>query len=401
MKALVNASCQASIPKVCQQQYDLNPPFSCVRYLSPSPLSVISLAFSNTMALSTLLAALVTAVLSRLHSKYRATPDELALANLGDDEDGGGDVPTEKAGGSILDQGQDCDEDRYYREPEQDLHALMTPYTSAQRAKPCGSSYSESSCSHVVPINTPDAPLETATLPAGHPSQHQYQNQNQDQIEPQPRALVAAVDAAVSAALAPYAAKTDAGLADIRNALSEIRVALAGHVDRLDRGLQAVRSQGGELSRQLEATGAQQQAMRERLEQTSSDLVALRDNVATLNSTVKTAGAVGPSDSHDSRSSAASQEPATSSASSVSASDSASKADLSALCGRLESTRSEMFALVSSLHETKAAVADTAKTLLDVSGHISALREGVDGSHAEIAALRKDLAGPFHDDSEW
>ena len=89
MKALVDSTCKASIRKLCQQQYDLNPPFSCVTYLAPSPLSVLSLAFSNTMALSTLLAAVVAALLSRMHKNYKATALEMALANPEEGEEEG------------------------------------------------------------------------------------------------------------------------------------------------------------------------------------------------------------------------------------------------------------------------------------------------------------------------
>ena len=92
MKSLVDSTCQASIEKVCRQQYELNPPFSCVTYLSPSPLSVISLAFSNTMALSTFLAVVVAAILARMHKNYRATAEEMALVNPVDDNIEGGRV---------------------------------------------------------------------------------------------------------------------------------------------------------------------------------------------------------------------------------------------------------------------------------------------------------------------
>jgi hypothetical protein len=80
-KALVASTCAASIPKVCQQQYDLNPPFACVTNSYASPLTVLSLAFSSTNLLATILALAVAAVLARLHRGYRPTSADLALAN--------------------------------------------------------------------------------------------------------------------------------------------------------------------------------------------------------------------------------------------------------------------------------------------------------------------------------
>jgi hypothetical protein len=81
MKALVASTCAASIPKVCQQQYELNPPFSCVGNTYASPLTVLSLAFSNTYLVASILALLVTTVLSRLHKNYRPNAFELSVFN--------------------------------------------------------------------------------------------------------------------------------------------------------------------------------------------------------------------------------------------------------------------------------------------------------------------------------
>ena len=39
----------ASISKVCEQQYDLNPPFSCAINIHSDPLTILSLVASNTM----------------------------------------------------------------------------------------------------------------------------------------------------------------------------------------------------------------------------------------------------------------------------------------------------------------------------------------------------------------
>jgi len=86
MKALVASTCAASIPKVCQQQYELNPPFSCVGNTYASPLTVLSLAFSNTNLFVSVLALVVAAALARLHKNYRPTQAELALANPPSDD---------------------------------------------------------------------------------------------------------------------------------------------------------------------------------------------------------------------------------------------------------------------------------------------------------------------------
>ena len=81
MKSLVASTCSASIPKVCEQQYDLNPPFSCVQNTYPDVLTVISLAFSNTTAIATVIAILIGVLLSRMHKQYTPTPAELDIVN--------------------------------------------------------------------------------------------------------------------------------------------------------------------------------------------------------------------------------------------------------------------------------------------------------------------------------
>ena len=81
MQKLVKKSCAASILKVCQQQYDLNPPFACVGNTYPSPLSVLSLALSNTSALVSFLAVVLALLLSRFHRHYQPSEAEVALSN--------------------------------------------------------------------------------------------------------------------------------------------------------------------------------------------------------------------------------------------------------------------------------------------------------------------------------
>jgi len=81
MKSLVASTCSASIPKVCEQQYDLNPPFSCVQNTYPDVLTVLSLAFSNTTALAAFMATLVGVLLSRMHKQYAPTQAELDIVN--------------------------------------------------------------------------------------------------------------------------------------------------------------------------------------------------------------------------------------------------------------------------------------------------------------------------------
>ena len=81
MKALVDASCEASIAKVCRQQYDLNPPFSCVTDVYPSALTVISLSSANATTLATFLALVVAALLTRTHRHYRPSEQDIAMVN--------------------------------------------------------------------------------------------------------------------------------------------------------------------------------------------------------------------------------------------------------------------------------------------------------------------------------
>ena len=71
MKALADSTCKASIPKVCQQQYELNPPFSCVTNTYSSPLTIISLASSNTSAIYALFTLLVSFLISKVYKKIQ------------------------------------------------------------------------------------------------------------------------------------------------------------------------------------------------------------------------------------------------------------------------------------------------------------------------------------------
>lgn len=81
MKRLISDTCQASIAKVCKSQYADNPPFACLRNNATPPLTVISLAGSNTMAIASFLATLVAAILTRMYRKYVPTANELRITN--------------------------------------------------------------------------------------------------------------------------------------------------------------------------------------------------------------------------------------------------------------------------------------------------------------------------------
>jgi hypothetical protein len=81
MAALVTSTCQASIDKVCTTQYTQNPPFACSKPITPSPLTVISLAGSNTMALASLVATLVALFLGRRYKNYAPSAEDLSLVN--------------------------------------------------------------------------------------------------------------------------------------------------------------------------------------------------------------------------------------------------------------------------------------------------------------------------------
>ena len=176
MKALVDSTCTASIPKVCKQQYDLNPPFSCVTFLAPSPLSVLSLAFSNTMALSALLAAMVAAVLTRAHKGYKPTADEIALTNPELDGEGREEEKEEEEeeveeGGVVTaaDEETDLEEgDAALSRKAKDVYApvdVSVRRKTRARTKPANSSSAKGSPSvgnRVAPV-TIDAPTAAST----------------------------------------------------------------------------------------------------------------------------------------------------------------------------------------------------------------------------------------------
>jgi hypothetical protein len=81
MKSLVDSTCAASIPKVCQQQYETNPPFSCVADIFSSPLTVLSLAASNTIALYGVFSFLAGFFIRRVYAQYKASIEEMKELN--------------------------------------------------------------------------------------------------------------------------------------------------------------------------------------------------------------------------------------------------------------------------------------------------------------------------------
>jgi len=289
------------------------------------------------MALSTLLAAVVAAVLARAHSNYQASEGELALANPGKEEGEGLEGEENEDGlkaGEFAETGG--------------KHLLLTPFTSGQRAKPSSASFSEGANSYVVPMNVPDELSTAVSLSTDQPANTELQ--------------AGTVNAAFD--LTIHAAKTDEDLAELRAALADLRLVLTGRMDRLDEGLQAAKMRGAELTHALE--------------QTSSGLAMLREQSALERGP---GPVLAPAPAPDSAS--------------------VSKADISNLSGRIEGTKSEIFALGSALDDTNAAVADAAKSLVGISEQILALRASVEGSHDEISRLRRDIAAPFLDDSEW
>jgi hypothetical protein len=66
---------------VCQQQYETNPPFSCVADIFSSPLTVLSLAISNTLALTGFFSLLAAFVIRRFYSDFKASSEELEALN--------------------------------------------------------------------------------------------------------------------------------------------------------------------------------------------------------------------------------------------------------------------------------------------------------------------------------
>jgi hypothetical protein len=82
-QALVQASCQASIAKVCATQYTDNPPFSCTTVMHSGWLTVLSLSVSNTVTVSLVLSLLLSFLWTRLYAQYR--PSDTDLEELNDE----------------------------------------------------------------------------------------------------------------------------------------------------------------------------------------------------------------------------------------------------------------------------------------------------------------------------
>lgn len=76
MKALVDATCQAAISKVCKQQYEFNPPFSCVEQTRSNPLTIISLAASNASAFYSIFTFILAFIIKRMFAAYKASEEE-------------------------------------------------------------------------------------------------------------------------------------------------------------------------------------------------------------------------------------------------------------------------------------------------------------------------------------
>jgi hypothetical protein len=66
---------------VCQQQYETNPPFSCVADIFSSPLTVLSLAFSNTAALYGVFSLASAFFLRRYWVNYQSSNEEMKALN--------------------------------------------------------------------------------------------------------------------------------------------------------------------------------------------------------------------------------------------------------------------------------------------------------------------------------
>jgi hypothetical protein len=97
----------------------------------------------------------------------------------------------------------------------------------------------------------------------------------------------------------------------------------------------------------------------------------------------------------------------------------ATRGDLSAISSRLEAVKSDIFSLSSSLDETNAAVegmrAEAALSRRDrgpgtdsdssaLEDRIKVLGEALTQTNAELAGLRRDIAGPFlldNDEEQW
>jgi len=92
MKALVKDTCVASIPKVCQQQYDFNPPFACVSNSYTGPLTVISLSFSDANLFATIMGLVVASALAWKYKDYSPSESEIILSNPPPDGDDHHDV---------------------------------------------------------------------------------------------------------------------------------------------------------------------------------------------------------------------------------------------------------------------------------------------------------------------
>jgi predicted nucleic acid-binding Zn-ribbon protein len=180
---------------------------------------------------------------------------------------------------------------------------------------------------------------------------------------------------------------------------------------RLDEGLAASAMAAADLARQLEdvrrdaaqtaasleeqlaAGRAERAALSEQLEQKSVELEALRRDMATAAASVATTPNLN-----------------TPPASSLTT----TKADLSAMSSRLEAVKSDIFTLSSSLDETNAALelvraemsASRSKQGVGTESawweeRIKSLGVGLEQTNAELASLRRDLAGPFLDDEDW
>lgn len=80
-KALVDASCTASIEKICTTQYTKNPPFSCSTVTYSDWLTVLSLSISNTLTVYALLSMLIALIASRIYAGYRPSEEDLAEVN--------------------------------------------------------------------------------------------------------------------------------------------------------------------------------------------------------------------------------------------------------------------------------------------------------------------------------
>jgi len=88
MASLVDTTCQQSIEKVCSTQYNDNPPYTCTTYTRSSVLTVLSLAFSTTMAIIGVVGILLTICLTQIYPTHMTSTDlrhekETVLVNTG------------------------------------------------------------------------------------------------------------------------------------------------------------------------------------------------------------------------------------------------------------------------------------------------------------------------------